>query len=147
MRVKIRDLQRQKRINLPELEKKIIKVCQLLHLSQKEVHLVLGDNRLIKKLNRDFLGKNHPTDVLAFPLEDEYSSDILGEIVVSVEEAEKNSKIYRTSFKEELALYIIHGILHLIGYKDYKARDREKMRKKEEELLSQIKNLNSIQND
>lgn len=139
MVVRIRNLQKRKKINLSSLEKKVCKISKILRLSQREIHIVLSDNKLVGKLNKIFLKKNYPTDVLAFTLQDRYPRNLLGEIVISVEEATKNSKIYATSFERELMLYIIHGILHLMGYKDYRPKDREKMRKKEEELLTQIK--------
>jgi probable rRNA maturation factor len=138
MKIQIKNLQKLKRINLVSLEKKIKKILKFLNFSNKTVYIVLCDNKLIKKLNKSFLKRNHSTDVIAFPLEDKYTGSLLGEVIVSAEEAVKFSKIYKTAFEEELVLYIIHGILHLLGYKDKTSQDREKMRRKEGQILEFI---------
>jgi len=61
---------------------------------------------------------------------------IKGEVIISTDAAIKNSRIYKTSLAQEVVLYIIHGILHLIGYDDCCGIDISKMRKKEEETLN-----------
>ncbi len=135
MRIQIKNLQKIKRINLSDLKKKIKKILDYTGLSKKEISFVFCDNKLIKKINKDYLRKEYPTDVITFPLEDIYFKDSLGEIIISVEEAAKNAEIYKKDFGVELLLYVIHGILHLTGYNDTTKKEREKMREKEEELL------------
>jgi probable rRNA maturation factor len=63
---------------------------------------------------------------------------IAGDIIISTDAALKNSRLYGTRLSEELALYVIHGILHLLGFDDHRPRDVEKMRKKEQELLASL---------
>jgi probable rRNA maturation factor len=138
MRIQIKNLQNLKRINLVSLEKRIKKILKYLNLSNKTVYIVLSDNRLIRKLNKAFLGKNEPTDVIAFPLGDRHTQDLLGEVIVSIEQAIKNTRVYRTIFEEELLLYLIHGILHLSGYDDQTKHQRAEMQAKERELLTRI---------
>jgi len=102
------------------------------------VSLVFCDNDFIRKLNRRYFRKNRATDVISFPLRDEFAPGFLGEVVISVEEALNNAKVYGTSFDAELTLYIIHGILHLLGWRDYKKKDRLKMERKQEEILKKL---------
>ncbi len=87
-----------------------------------EMSIVLGDDELLCALNKKFLNKDEPTDVLAFPLED------IGEVIVSVDMAGRYAKEDGKSLLEELGILISHGILHILGYEH-----SEDMRKKEVE--------------
>lgn len=77
---------------------------------------------------------------MAFDLRDETKkrTDILGDIIISTDAVVKASKIYGNSHSQELALYIVHGILHLLGYDDHSDKDRAQMRKKEEVVLKNL---------
>ncbi len=63
---------------------------------------------------------------------------LAGDVIVSTDAAIKNSRIYATTLSRELALYVIHGILHLMGYDDHKTQDVKEMRKKEQEILAYL---------
>ena len=78
------------------------------------------------------------TDVLAFPMEDDFVStkDILGDVVISPEVALRQAK--KHSFEDELALLVIHGVLHLLGYRDEKKKMREMMENRERKILKQM---------
>lgn len=137
MKIQIKNLQNIKRIRINKLKKKLEEIFRILKIKE-EVYFVFCDDKLIRKLNKAFLKKNTSTDVLAFPLKDKYTKDFLGEVIISVEEVLKNSKIYKTTFFDELLLCSIHGILHLLGFKDYSPQDKEKMRKEEERILKKV---------
>jgi len=83
--------------------------------------LITGDSR-IEKLNRRFLRRKGPTDVLAFNMREgkrlKNPRQILGDVVVSLDRARVQAKEFDTTLKKELALYVIHGVLHLAGHKD-----------------------------
>lgn len=134
--VQIKNLQNLKRINQSKLKYNTQKVLSFLKLKEKCLSLVFCDNLFIKKVNRKYFNKNSSTDVISFCLEDEFNPQILGEVIISLEEAISNSKKYSFSLEKELTLYIIHGILHLIGYLDHKKKDKEKMEAKQQEILS-----------
>ena len=106
----------------------------------KEVSVVLVDNKMIRQLNEKFRGRLEVTDVLAFPLGGEFAwtESLLGEIVISVEKAKEAAKEGGHRLKEELALLVVHGILHLLGYADEKKRQREIMRDKEGKILESL---------
>jgi len=87
-------------------------------LQDPEVALVFVDTKTIKRLNRRFLKKNAPTDVLSFPL-GEKSADgkfYLGDIVISVPQAFKQCFSQKHGLERELELLTIHGFLHLLGF-------------------------------
>jgi len=103
---------------LKEIEKKTEKALKYLKFHKKEVSLVLTDNRTIKKLNKQYLERHYPTNVLAFPFSKEKPrvSNILGEVIVSVEKARQEAKLYQLNFKNYLFAIIIHGLIHLLDY-------------------------------
>ena len=100
------------------------------------------------QLNSDYRGIKKSTDVLSFeagiPVSYGEAGNVLGDIVISVPRAESQAEEYGTGFYDEIYRLLIHGILHLSGYdhedSEYKAR---KMRKKEEELLDAVKEMDS----
>lgn len=90
------------------------------------------DDKKIKELNLKYLHKNAPTDVLSFDLSvPEKQGSICADIVVSTDAASQNAKKFKTTTSYELRLYVIHGLLHLLGYDDRTPRERILMRKKE----------------
>ncbi|MDP2924368.1 MAG: rRNA maturation RNase YbeY [Candidatus Omnitrophota bacterium] len=103
-----------------------------------DVSIVLCDNKFIRRLNKDFFKKNNPTDVISFPLRDDFTRNYLGEIIISVEEANLRAKKYGNTWQQELLFYIIHGILHLLGYKDYTKRQRARMERKQNEIFYKL---------
>ena len=74
--------------------------------------LITGDSDL-RRLNRDFLGKDYPTDVLSFP--DPASPAGLGEIAISAARARAQAKAYGHSLENEIRILMLHGLLHLLG--------------------------------
>ena len=72
---------------------------------------------LLNKLKKDYFSLNHFTDVIAFNLEDD-GEPLDGEIYISIDDVLDNSKQYKVTFNNEFKRIIIHGILHLLGFKD-----------------------------
>jgi probable rRNA maturation factor len=92
--------------------------------------LVLVSDRQIRTLNKDWMGKDKPTDVLSFPLSlDPPPSEELpwevGEIVISLQRAQQQARDYGHSFERELAFLFVHGMLHVLGF-DHMEPDEEK---------------------
>jgi probable rRNA maturation factor len=79
-----------------------------------EVSLVLAGDRLLHRLNRDYRGKDRPTDVLSFPGEGGEAG--LGDIVISVETAERNARGLGRTLGQELDVLALHGFLHVLGH-------------------------------
>jgi len=105
-----------------------------------ELSLVLVNDMYIRNLNWKYRNKDSVTDVLAFPMRDSrgLSGDVLGDVVISVETAKREAKKRKKDLQEELDLYFVHGILHLLGYDDEKPRARKKMKAKERELMKEL---------
>ena len=108
---------------------------------KEEINCIFTDNNTIQQLNSKYRGIDAPTDVLSFSfVEGEnpgYRGKMFGDIYISVQMAKQNAKRYRHSLFEELKLLFVHGILHLLGYKDEKEKDRKQMKEKENFYLSQ----------
>ncbi|MBN2492853.1 MAG: rRNA maturation RNase YbeY [Planctomycetes bacterium] len=111
------------------------------------VHVVLVDDAEIRRLNRRFHHTDAPTDVLAFVLsrgaEEEAAWDPAGEgpgaeVVVSVETARREADARGLELRAELALYVVHGVLHVLGHADCDARSRSRMRAAEARHLEAV---------
>ena len=106
------------------------------------VSVFLTDDREIRKINKRYLDHNTATDVISFWFEDgpltEKGSGCLGDLVVSVETAGRVAKEMAIPFKEELARYLVHGTLHLLGYNDKAPKDKKVMHRRQEWILDQL---------
>jgi probable rRNA maturation factor len=131
----LRNLQKKIKINLLELKKKTSFLLEKEKVNIRSLGLIFLDNKGIVEYNKRYLGKDYPTDVLAFPLQKGE-----GEILISVERAKEQSSSFKTSLEEEIYLLIIHGILHLIGFDDQTQKEAKRMRKEEKRLLKLIQN-------
>jgi probable rRNA maturation factor len=91
------------------------------------------------ELNHAYRGVTGPTDVLAFPMAEgrfrATSPDLLGDVVISAETAARQARLRRAELREELALLLVHGILHLLGYDHGTAAERRRMAKKQRVIL------------
>ena len=96
------------------------------------------DDAAIRALNAQYLGRHDTTDVLAFPLADGTDPDepLLGEIVVSVETAAREAAARGLPVAAEIALYTIHGLLHLLGYDDHEPDDTARRREAERQAMA-----------
>jgi probable rRNA maturation factor len=111
-----------------------------------EVSLVFTDSETVRRLNRDYRGVDEPTDVLAFYMLSQNEADSsfalppdgvtrLGEVIISYPQAVEQASEQGHSSERELALLIIHGILHLLGYDHEEVEEESKMRERERKLL------------
>lgn len=140
--IKISNLNKRFRLNTGFIKKIIKKILTSLKRPRADIELeviFLGDGA-IEALNRRYRKRDRPTDVLAFKinLSEFRSKGFLGEIFISSDTAFKNSKVFDTSFEEELVLYMIHALLHLFGYNDGRREDRLEMSKRERAMLDYL---------
>lgn len=98
---------------------------------KKEISIAILSPAEIKKLNKIYRQKNKVTDVLSFNLDDE---QILGEIVICLDQAKKQAKEKKTSLQAELKLLVVHGTLHLLGY-DHEISTASAERQEAEEIF------------
>jgi probable rRNA maturation factor len=109
-----------------------------------EVSVVFADDEYIQELNRQYRGKDTPTDVLSFALDEGEEPGVvggpeetlLGDIVISLETATRQAEDFGHSLERELAYLTVHGMLHLVGY-DHEDEDQKLiMRRQEEDILA-----------
>ena len=128
------------RLSKTKLLRQTQKILHLLGYEQARLSLVFVNDFEIRRLHRRYLGQDSPTDVLAFEgarglLFSPSRIPDLGEVVISVETARRWAPEFGNRWDEELFLYLIHGILHLKGYRDSTVREKLKMQRKEKEIL------------
>lgn len=126
------------------LEAYIKKVLELEEIKSDRplyISILLTDNKKIQVVNRDFRGKDSPTDVISFAYHETEDFDIgpydtLGDIVISLEKVKEQANEYNHSFEREFYYVLTHGILHILGYDHIEDSDKKVMREREEAILS-----------
>ncbi|RME73105.1 MAG: rRNA maturation RNase YbeY [Planctomycetota bacterium] len=104
-----------------------------------EVSITITDDARIHELNRRWLQHDEPTDVISFPLRTPDDPDpLLGEVVCSAERAREEALRRGLRPMEELARYVVHGCLHLLGWDDREPAEREAMHARQEEILARV---------
>lgn len=137
-----------------EIIGKVVQKCykkENLQNSNLILTITLTTPQNIRKLNNTYRNIDRATDVLSFPVfekqelenkikaQDFTFEDMLGDIVISVEQVQEQAKEYGHSFERELSYMVVHGFYHLMGYDHIEEEDKELMRKKEESVLKELK--------
>lgn len=141
MNLQIQNNQNKIKIDKSRIRGTVLKILKILECADKEISINFVDDTKIKQLNKQYLGKDMATNVLSFSLrEDEYGNinpQVLGDIIISVETAQKDAVYGNLTVDQEIDFLIIHGLLHLLGYNHENTTKKEtsKMRKKERELF------------
>jgi len=100
--------------------------------------ITLVGDAAIRKLNREYRGKDRVTDVLSFPLGDGAQQQLLGDVVISVATAKRQAAAYDASPQREIERLLIHGILHLLGHDHHRRDERGRMEREERRLARAI---------
>jgi len=120
MRISIQNRQKRILLNLKKVRSATQRILTELGLLDAELSVLLVDDARIRDLNRRYLNCDKPTNVLAFPMrEGEFSTlhpNLLGDLVISVETAKRQSDRFGLDEMEMVILLMVHGVLHLIGY-------------------------------
>ncbi len=136
MIVEIANLQKHYEIKNSKIERAVEEVLGKKGNGAK-LSVAFVDNDEIKKLNKRYFDSNEVTDVIAFPLNN-HKSDLDGEIVVSVEAAVDTADTGDKDVEGEIVLYVVHGLLHLMGYRDGNRSDAGIMHDKESSILKTL---------
>jgi len=99
-----------------------------------EVNYIFCNDEYLHKINLEFLKHDTLTDIITF--DNTVGKTIYSDIFISIERVEDNAKDFKVTFEEELKRVIIHGVLHLCGYKDKSGTDAALMRSKENEKIN-----------
>ena len=100
----------------------------------KDLSFVFCDDMELLNKNSKYLNHDTLTDILTFDYSE--NNNISGDIYISIDRVKENAKTYKVTFENELDRVMIHGILHLLGYKDKSKKDQKAMREKEDFYLS-----------
>ena len=133
---------------MEEIVRKVLgKAAELYGLNEGvEVGVTFLDDAAIQELNRDYRGKDRPTDVLSFALNegeepeivDAPEEELLGDILISLETTARQAEEYGHTLERELAYLTVHGMLHLLGYDHEEPADQAEMRLEEEAVLASL---------
>lgn len=121
------------RTGAPFLKRVVAATLAFVERRDMEVSLLLTDDAEIAELHARYFDDPAPTDVISFALDDG------AEIVVSGETARAVARRSGHPVRNEIALYVVHGILHVAGFDDVRARDRVRMRAAENEVLRRLR--------
>ena len=142
MEVQIDNRQGKHRISKKKIRQTAKVILNALDCPDAELSILLVDDQQIAQLNRQDLNREGPTNVIAFPMRggrfEKISPDLLGDVVISVETAQREGEKAGLNMQKRFDQLLIHGILHLLGYDDHTPRGRKKMREKEKELMELI---------
>jgi probable rRNA maturation factor len=134
-------------IRLPMLRKLVKTICNRFKLSKATISIAIVDDTQIRKMNKQFLNYDNPTDSLSFNLSDNNTNSVKSfygehsrtiELVVNAEMAVRQANLRGHSGEAELALYITHGLLHNLGFDDSTQNHAKKMHDTENEILQQL---------
>ncbi len=118
----------------PIFKRRLKKLLQLVFEGEKgtlkELNIIFMGDSGIRKINREFLKKDRPTDVISFNL------DPIGEIYISVDTARRKAREYGFDAEFELARYAVHGLLHILGFDHEDVKMAEEMSSREEKYLN-----------
>jgi probable rRNA maturation factor len=135
--VTVRNLQSKARIDCRKVKRIVAAVVSGEHAGKPgTITVCFVNDRLIRLLNKNFHGRDTSTDVLAFDLG--ARPEFLADIIISTDTARVNAKRFRTGLLYESYLYVIHGILHLLGYDDATPWQRVAMRRRENHYLKLV---------
>ena len=131
------------------VHKAVLVTLKTHNLEDYEVSVLLTDDSRITELNLEYRGIDAPTDVLAFAMrEDEDSNlmnpNILGDIVISLETAERQAENETHSLEEEVAFLTVHGVLHLLGYDHQTQEEATVMFEKQKNILENLKVVGTL---
>jgi len=136
IKIEIADEQTILALDRPLLRKAVRQVLREAGVRKARISLAVVDDATIARLNWQYLRHRGPADVLSFVLDK--SDGLEGEVVVGVETALRTAPQYGWSPYDELLLYVIHGMLHLVGQDDTSAELRGEMEKKEKDILEKL---------
>lgn len=132
--------QRKLKLDTDKVRQIARKVLDLENVNKNSgINIMFVRDPLIQEFNIEYFNKNNPTDVISFPdTDDDELNNSVGDIIISVDRALDFSTENSIDINEELARYIIHGILHCLGYEDTTSEKKHIMFRRQEELITEV---------
>ena len=106
----------------------------------QSIDIIFCSDEYLLQINKHHLQHDFYTDIITFELSESSANPIIGELYISIDRVKDNSALRDEKFSSELLRVIFHGLLHLCGFKDKKAKDIKTMRQKEDEYLNMYNN-------
>lgn len=142
--IQIENAQQTHPVKLEKLRKVALKILSALACPDAELSILIVDDGRIQELNRDYLQRDKPTNVISFSMQEgdtppEHTT-LLGDVVISADTAARDAAEANCSFESELYFLLLHGVLHLLGYDHERgtAEEAELMESKEKEVFALI---------
>ena len=135
--VEIADDFRQVQLDRRRLKKMVRTVCQRFGVRQATISIAVLCDEAIHKINKQFLNRDSTTDVISFNLSETGKAKTF-EVVVNGRRAEHEAESRGHNAESELALYVLHGLLHNLGFDDASRQEAQRMHKTEDEILQQF---------
>jgi rRNA maturation RNase YbeY len=140
---------RSRRLRLSRLHVLAENILRASGSARADLSLLLVGDRSMRRLNRRYRRKDRTTDVLAFPVRQHSARPapraprlvpaLLGDVVISLPQAERQARQAGHSVEQELAVLVVHGLLHLLGYDhERSAREARRMQRKERAILRAV---------
>lgn len=134
MKISISNTQKDLPIDKQSVKEVVVSVLEHLSAKTDEVSLYFVSKKKICALHEDFFQDPTPTDCISFPLDESH----LGEVFVCPAVAQEYAKAHAIDPYQETTLYVIHGLLHLLGFDDLEEKVRRTMRKKEKSCMQHL---------
>ncbi len=145
MKLAIANRQRTKKINARLLKQIVGELLAELELDEVELGIALVGAKEMARVNWDFLRHEGSTDVITFDhSEKQTKKSVHGELFVCVDDAIAQAKEFGTSWQAEVVRYVVHGVLHLLGYDDLKPAMRREMKREENRLVRHLEKSFSL---
>jgi len=144
MKIQIENRQRKHKLLKRPLRKIARKILSDSECPDAELSILIVDNADIQEINRDYLQRDRPTNVISFAMQEGEGGgvqpDLLGDVVISAETAARDAGEAQSTFESELYFLLLHGILHLLGYDHERGTqaEAERMEAREKEVFSLI---------
>lgn len=144
MKIRIKDTQKKITINKKLIRHLAGQILTIKGEGNSELSIFFVGASRIRALNEEFRKTDRPTDCLAFSMREGKKGGnpaLLGDVVICPEMARQAAGIYKTTIEQEIYLYLIHGILHLLGYDDVNTKSRAIMEKEQARILTSLTSL------
>jgi len=145
VRIQIENRQRKLKILKRPLRKIAQKILSDLGYPEAELSILILDNPGIQEINRDYLQRDRPTNVISFAMQEgaggAVQPQLLGDVVISAQRAAEDAAEAAIPFEHELVFLLLHGILHLLGYDHERGsqEDAERMERLEREIFARLR--------
>ena len=111
------------------------------HKKLGQIDYIFCSDEHLLQMNKQYLNHHTLTDIITFDYSDELTAEVAGEIYISINRVRENAEVFKCTFNDELHRVMIHGVLHLCGFKDKTKNQKQIMRAQEDEAIKYLKKL------